>query len=369
MHKILINGEWRHANYSSSFQASNPATREVLPDEYPLSSWDDCDAALDAACRAAGILASLPGSQIASFLEQYAQRIEEQADQIVALANLETALPLSPRLADIELPRTTSQLRQGADAARDGSWAMATIDTAAGIRSMYGPIGPVAVFGPNNFPLAFGSISGGDFAAAVAAGNPVIAKANSSHPGTTRLCAEQAQLAADQTGMPAGTVQLIYRTSHEDGERWVGDPRIGATAYTGSRSAGLKLKAAAEAAGKPIYLELSSVNPLIILPGALEQRREEIAAELASSCLMGSGQFCTNPGLVITVAGETTNQFIQDLVEKFTDAPVGTLLSEGVQQSLSDSLATLLEAGAELLVGNSVGGGGAGILSPTRWSG
>jgi NADP-dependent aldehyde dehydrogenase len=222
---------------------------------------------------------------------------------------------------------------------------------------MYGPIGPVSVFGPNNFPLAFGSISGGDFVAAVAAGNPVIAKANSSHPGTTRLCAEQAQLAADQAGMPAGTVQLLYRTSHEDGERWVGDPRMGATAYTGSRSAGLKLKAAADAAGKPIYLELSSVNPLVILPGALEQRREEIATELAGSCLMGTGQFCTNPGLVITVAGEATSQFIEDLVSQFTAAPVGTLLSEGVQRSLGDSLAILLEAGAQLLVGNSEGGG------------
>ena len=357
MHQVLINGEWREANHSSSFNASNPATCEIVPDDYPVSSWEDCDAALTAASTAAGIMATLPGSQIADFLEKYAELLEQQADEIVALANLETALPVSPRLADIELPRTTGQLRSGAEAARDGSWTMATIDTAAGIRSMYGPIGPVSVFGPNNFPLAFGSISGGDFAAAVAAGNPVIAKANSSHPGTTRLCAEQAQLAAEQAGMPAGTVQLLYRTSHEDGERLVGDPRIGATAYTGSRSAGLKLKAAADAAGKPIYLELSSVNPLVILPGALEQRREEIATELAGSCLMGTGQFCTNPGLVITVAGEATSQFIEDLVSQFTAAPVGTLLSEGVQRSLGDSLAILLEAGAQLLVGNSEGGG------------
>src|SRR4029077_8997475 len=124
---------------------------------------------------------------------------------------------------DTELPRTTSQLRQAAAAAREGAWALPTIDAKNNIRSMYGPIGPVAVFGPNNFPLAFNSVSGGDFAAAIAAGNPVIAKANSSHPGTTRLLAEEGFEAAKATGMPPAIVQLIYRTSHEDGERLVSD--------------------------------------------------------------------------------------------------------------------------------------------------
>src|SRR6185369_4183590 len=142
---------------------------------------------------------------------------------------------------------------------------------------------PVIVFGPNNFPLAFNSASGGDFAAAIAAGNPVIAKANSSHPGTTKLLAEEAFAAAQATKMPAGTVQLIYRTSHEDGERLVSDPRVGATGYTGSRAAGLKLKAAADKAGKPIYLELSSVNPVVILPGALGERADKIAEEFTGS--------------------------------------------------------------------------------------
>ena len=126
----------------------------------------------------------------------------------------------------------------------------------------------MCVFGPNNFPFAFGSVSGGDFAAAIAAGNPVIGKANSSHPATTRLFAEEARAAQQAADLPPGTVQLIYRTDHRDGERLVADPRVGATGYTGSRSAGLKLKAAADAAGKPIYLELSSVNPVVILPGS-----------------------------------------------------------------------------------------------------
>ena len=182
---------------------------------------------------------------------------------------LKRRLPGAPRLKDVELPRTTSQLRQAAAAAREGSWALPTIDTKLNIRSCLASIGPVWVFGPNNFPFAFNSVAGGDFAAAIAAGNPVIAKANTSHPGTTRRVAELAQQAAEKTEMPSGTVQLIYRTSHADGLRLVADARTGATGYTGSRHAGLALKAAADAAGKPIYLELSSINPVVILPGAI----------------------------------------------------------------------------------------------------
>ena len=130
-------------------------------------------------------------------------------------AHLETAYPKSPRLADVELPRTTSQLRQAAAAAREGSWALPTLDTKLNIRSCHAPLGPVCVFGPNNFPFAFNSIAGGDFATAIAAGNPVLAKANSSHPGTTQLFAEEAHQAAIETGMPEGTVQLIYRLRHD----------------------------------------------------------------------------------------------------------------------------------------------------------
>ena len=144
------------------------------------------------------------------------------------IAHAETALPKSPRLADVELPRTSGQLRQAAAAALEGSWAMPTIDTKANIRSMLAPLGPVWVFGPNNFPFAFNSVAGGDFAAAIAAGNPVIAKANTSHPGTSRLLAEEAFAAVTETGLPPATVQMIYRTSHADGERLVADPRTGA---------------------------------------------------------------------------------------------------------------------------------------------
>jgi NADP-dependent aldehyde dehydrogenase len=357
VHPVLIAGHWRPAEATQTFRVENPATREPLPGEYPISSWRDCDDALKAATAAFHALREMPRERIAEFLENFAARIEARKDELVAMAHAESALPKAPRLADVELPRTTSQLRQAAAAAREGSWALPTIDTASNIRSMLAAIGPVLVFGPNNFPFAFNSIAGGDFAAAIAAGNPVIAKANSSHPGTTRLFAEEAHAASHATNMPAGMVQLLYRTGHADGERLVADPRTGATGYTGSRHAGLKLKAAADAAGKPIYLELSSVNPVVILPGALEERFDDIVGQFATSCLMGTGQFCTNPGLILLIKGVTTEKFITATVEKFQQAPVGTLLSQSVEASLGKGIATLRTAGAKVFTGGTSGGG------------
>ncbi len=196
-------------------------------------------------------------------------------------------------------------------------------------------------------------MAGGDFAAAIAAGNPVIAKGNTLHPGTTRLLAEEAFAALAESGLPPATVQLIYRTSHEDGARLVADPRTGATGYTGSRPAGLKLKAAADAAGKPIYLELSSVNPVVILPGALNERGAKLAEEFCGSCLMATGQLCTNPSLVVLIAGETTEQFIATVKAKFESAPVTPLLSSAVARALAASVKTLREAGAQLVTGGS----------------
>lgn len=354
---VLIAGQWRVAESTVSFQAENPTTREPLPEAYPISSWRDCDDALRSAAAAATALRDVPRERIADFLDNFAARIETRKDDLVAMAHAETGLPKAPRLGDVELPRTTSQLRQAAAAARDGSWAMPTIDTAQNIRSMFGPIGPVVVFGPNNFPFAFNSMAGGDFAAAIAAGNPVIAKANSSHPGTTRIFAEEAHAAAHATHMPSGMVQLLYRTGHADGERLVSDHRVGATGYTGSRSAGLKLKTAADAAGKPIYLELSSVNPVVILPHALSERFEALVNEFATSCLMGSGQFCTNPGLVVLIKSVESEKFIAAVADKFATAPVQTLLSQNVESSLTKAIATLRTAGAKVHVGGTSGGG------------
>jgi alpha-ketoglutaric semialdehyde dehydrogenase len=348
---VLIAGHWRPARAASSFRAENPATGEALPDEFPVSAWADCDEALTAATEAAAALRAASPGRIADFLEKFAARIEARAGELVEMAHLETGLPRRPRLADVELPRTTGQLRQAAAAAREGSWAMPTIDPALNIRSMLAPLGPVWVFGPNNFPFAFNGVAGGDFAAAIAAGNPVIAKANTSHPGTTRLLAEEAHAAVGEAGLPSATVQLLYRTSHADGERLVADPRTGASGYTGSRAAGLRLKAAADAAGKPIYLELSSINPVVILPGALAERGAKLAEEFAGSCLLGGGQFCTSPSLVVLFEGAPADLFIATVRERLDAAPVAALLSASVLRALDAAVRTLQEAGARLVTG------------------
>ena len=353
VHPVLIAGAWREAKASGQFQVENPATGQTLPDTFPISTWADCDAALDAATEAAEALRTPAPEAIARFLTSFAERIEARSTELVDSAHSETGLARKPRLADVELPRTTGQLRQGAAAATEGSWALPTIDTKLGIRSMLAPIGPVWVFGPNNFPFAFNSVSGGDVVAAIAAGNPVIAKANSSHPNTTRLLGEAAFEALRESGLHPATVQLLYRTAHEDGARAVSDPRTGATGYTGSRGAGLTLKAAADAAGKPIYLELSSVNPLIIMPGALAERREALAGELVGSCLMGTGQFCTSPSLVVLFRGEETDRFVDDVRQRLEATPPTPLLSRAVARSLGSAVSALRRAGAEVITGGS----------------
>jgi alpha-ketoglutaric semialdehyde dehydrogenase len=350
-HPVLIAGQWRAAKATGTFHAENPATGEALEDEFPVSAWEDVDAALTAAAEAMPAMRATPPERLARFLTRLAERIEARAEEIVTQAHEETGLARAPRLAEVELPRTTGQLRQAAHSALEGSWALPTIDTKLNIRSYLAPLGPVWVFGPNNFPFAFNSAAGGDFAAAIASGNPVIAKANSSHPGTTRLLAEEAAAAAQDSGMPPASVQLLYRTGHSDGERLVADPRTGAVAYTGSRSAGLKLKAAADAAGKPIYVELSSVNPVVILPGALAERADKIADELSGSCLLGTGQFCTNPGLVVLIAGDAAERFIASVKQRFEAAAVTPLLSSAVAKSLAASMKVLQGAGATVVTG------------------
>ena len=348
---VLIGGKWVAASSAKSFRATNPSTGEPIPSSFPVSDWNSCDKALASAASAFRESRNLPGSKIAEFLDDYAKRIEGDKDTLVALAHEESALPKSPRLADVELPRTINQLRLAAEAARNESWRMATIDRKANIRSCYRALGPIAVFGPNNFPFAFNSIAGGDFAAAIAAGNPVIAKANSSHPGTTEHFGKLAAEALHATGMPEGLVQLIYRTSHEDGERLVADRRLAAVGYTGARTAGLQLKAVADRVGKPFYAELSSVNPVVFLPGALRERGAKLAEEFVGSGLMGAGQFCTNPGLLLLIRSAETEQFTQTVVDKYTSTAAGTLLSPNVESSLVKNIQVLSNAGAQLLTG------------------
>jgi len=349
--KILIDGQWRDADAESTFHAENPATGEKLAIAFPVSKWTDCDLALEAASKAAKELRNLSHEAIATFLETYAANIESAADGLVAAAREETALPIAPRLKDVELPRTTNQLRQAAAAAREESWKRATLDLERNIRSYFAPIGPVVVFGPNNFPFAFNGISGGDFAAAIAVGNPVIAKAHPLHPNTSRLLAEQALRAVQSTGFPTGAVQMLYAVSNENGLKLVSDPRVGAVGFTGSKGAGLHLKRAAEDAGKPIYLEMSSINPVIFLPGALADEQERLARELVDSCLAGAGQFCTSPNLVVLWEGPATEVFLAFVARAFGERSSHALLSSTGRKQLHAGVTALIDASAELVTG------------------
>ena len=348
---VLINGQWRASSQSAVFSPTNPTLGQPIAIDFPVSQWSDCDDALAAASRAFNELRSMSPDSAALFLERYASLIESDKEGLVEIAHQESALPKSPRLADVELPRTINQLKLAAAAARQQSWSMPTIDTKANIRSCYQAIGPVCVFGPNNFPFAFNSIAGGDFAAAIAAGNPVIAKANSSHPATTHRFGLLVEKAARETNMPAGLVQLIYRTSHSDGERMVGDPRLAAIGYTGSRSAGLQLKSVADRVGKPFYAELSSVNPVVFLPGSLRERLDKLIEEYVTSGLMGTGQFCTNPGMLLLIDNADTTKFVNGVTAKYQASNAGTLLSHSVEASLVKSISILKNAGAEVLTG------------------
>lgn len=349
---VLIAGEWRASDAEGMFMAENPAAGTAIPMDYPVSSRSEVLLALQSAQDAAVALERAEPAGVGRFLERMAKGIEARVEDLVECAHIETGLPKTPRLKDGELPRTVDQLRQAAAAARNRSWRRPVRDVARGIYAARAPLGgAVVVFGPNNFPFAFNSAAGGDMASAVAAHNPVIAKANTGHPGTTRIFAEIAREAASAAGLHPATLQMIYRTSRDTGFELVAHRLTGATAFTGSREAGMQLKAAADVAGKPIYLEMSSINPLVILPGALRERAEKLAQEFFSSCTMSSGQFCTNPGFVLLPPGDDAQRFVSAAQKLFCGSEGGILLGKGVLQNLVKAVAGLREAGAQLLCG------------------
>ena len=353
IHDVLISGGWRPArNPVALFRAVDPSTGEEIEGFFPVSDASDIEEALAAASVAAHEMARIGPTTIADFLESYADAIETRADDLAATAHRETGLPVEPRLRSVELPRTVFQLRQAAHTARDGSWCRATIDTKLDLRSQYGPLGgPVAVFGPNNFPFAYNSAAGTDFASAMAAGNPVIAKAHPCHPATTCLFAEIAFAGLKKCGLPGAAFQMIYHMRPEDGLLLVSDRRLGASAFTGSRPGGLKLKEAADRAGRPIYLEMSSVNPVFLLPGALRERSDRIAAELLGSCTMGAGQFCTKPGLIVLIRDDAGMSFFEAMKAAFEGAPAQVLLGKTVLDGIRFGLVAMTGAGADIIVG------------------
>ena len=356
---VLIDGTWRAARAISSFHAMNPSNGDALEAEYPISHRDDALEAIEAGWEAAQILRNTDPEKIAQFLEIYAELIEFHRDPLVSLAQRETGLAAEPRLNSVELPRTTNQLRIASRMARDGQWTRPVIDASANIRSIYAPLGaPVVIFGPNNFPFAFNGVSGGDFAAALVARNPVIVKGNPAHPGTTQQLAQLALQAIVTAGLPPATVQLLYALPDEAGLELVAHARVGASAFTGSKRAGLALKAAADATGRLFYGELSSINPVFILPGALIERSEAIAEEYFGSCTAAAGQFCTSPGLLFVPTDEIGTRFVTTLQARFQSSEPGVLLTRHAPAQIAVGLATLQSAGAQLLAGGTAVGPG-----------
>ncbi|NCY02255.1 MAG: aldehyde dehydrogenase family protein [Planctomycetia bacterium] len=314
---VLVAGRWRPARVAGTFRAVDPATGRDRPECWPVSAWSDVAEALDAAVAAAAVLQATPAGRIARFLEGYADRLAARGAELVAVAHAESGLDERPRLLDVELPRTLDQLRQAAAAAREGTWRMGMIDSRRNIRSAAFGLGPVVVFPPANFPLAYGAVSGGDFASAIAAGNPVIAKAHPGNPGVSALAAREAFAAVVEAGLPPATVQLLHGIATEDGPRLVADPRVGGTGFTGGQDAGRTLFAAAAAAGRVMWVEMGSINPVVLLPAALAERAEAIADELTASVTGSAGQFCTKPGLVFLVDDAAAAAFTRAVAVRF----------------------------------------------------
>ena len=318
--------------------ALEPATGAVLPPEYSWASHEDVESAVKLAEAAFEKFRALPPARRAEFLKAIAQGIESNAAVIVERAHQETALPQA-RLTG-EIGRTCGQLRLFAGLIEEGSWLDARIDHAdpartpvpkPDVRSMLVPVGPVVVFSSSNFPLAF-SVAGGDTASALAAGCPVIVKPHQGHLGTSELVGRIIQDAAKATGMPVGVFSLLYGPGRDVGMALVKHPAIKAVGFTGSRAGGRALMDAAAARPDPIpvYAEMGSINPVFLLHAALAERAEAIAQGFQASVTLGVGQFCTNPGLVVTPAGADTERFLAALTPLLAATPTGAMLTPSI---------------------------------------
>ena len=334
------------------FYGSNPATGEALEPGYHTASAQDVEHAARLAATAFPIYGNLDGAAKGTFLRSIAAGIEERGTDIVVRAGLETGLP-EARLRG-ELARTTNQLRLFAGVVEEGSWVNARIDPAAperkplpraDIRSMLKPLGPVAVFGASNFPLAF-SVAGGDTASALAAGNPVIVKAHPAHPGTSELVGQAIRESVQACGLPEGVFSLLFDAQIEVGTQLVVHPLVKAVGFTGSPVAGKALMklAASRPVPIPCYAEMGSVNPLFILPGAMHARSAAIASGLQNSFTLGSGQFCTKPGLVFIPEGSDGDSFTELLKTGVEVLPPQTMLARNIGEKYA---AAVLERSEE----------------------
>lgn len=343
-----------------TFTSINPRTRTPRQPVFFNATGAEIDQAVSLASAAFEQTCHFPAAVLADFLDHVAREIEALGDELIEMADQETGLG-SARLIG-ERSRTTGQLRRFGDLLREGSYVEALIDTARpertpaprpDIRRMKFPLGPAAVFSASNFPLAF-SVAGGDSASAFAAGCPVIVKAHPGHPATSELVAYAINRAITRTHFPPGFFSLVQGDQIEVGQTLVKHPGITAMAFTGSLRGGRALfdSAAQRPVPIPVYAEMGSVNPLVILPGALAQRGEAIAQGLAQSVTLGSGQFCTNPGLVFLIDGPQTEDFVQAVVTLMTATSPGVLLHANVERGLAQGVARILtHPGVECLMG------------------
>ncbi|HEX8607504.1 MAG TPA: aldehyde dehydrogenase family protein, partial [Pedobacter sp.] len=323
---------------SKTFNAVNAATGVVLEGEYVCATEADIQLAVDAAEEAYSVYKNITRAEKVSFLNAIADEIESIRASLVKRAHEESGLPLG-RLEG-EVGRTTGQLRMFANQAAEGSWVNAVIDQAqpdrkplpkSDIRKMLVPIGPVVVFGASNFPLAF-SVAGGDTASALAAGCPVVVKAHPAHPGTSALVGAAISAAVKKAGLPAGVFTLLFDDGHQVGASLVLHPKVKAVTFTGSFTGGMAILNTAQQRRTPIpvFVEMGSVNPVILLPGILEEKPGQTAAAYAGSITLGAGQFCTNPGLIFAVKSPGLQLFMAELGELIAATPSATMLTTGI---------------------------------------
>ena len=336
------------AGDGETFQATNQATGAVLGPDFHSAGAVEVALACKAAADAAPALAS-DRERRAQLLEAIGEEIMALGDPLLARASAESGLPLA-RLTG-ERGRTVGQLKLFAAEVRDGGWLGVRIDPAMpdraplprpDLRMRMVPLGPVAVFGASNFPLAF-SVAGGDTAAALAAGCPVVVKGHPAHPGTSELVAGAIARAVERVGLPAGVFSHLVGPSNELGGALVADPGIKAVGFTGSRAGGLALMkiAAARAVPIPVYAEMSSVNPVTLFPLALASRAEALGAAFVGSLTMGSGQFCTNPGLVLAITGDGLERFIASATQAMSGAVPQTMLTAGIHKAYEEGITRL----------------------------
>lgn len=339
----MIHGKNRIGNDLSAlgnkkFKAFNPTTGEELLEEFFVATSEEVDLAMGKARSAFDEYATLSGKTRALFLQAIAEEIMALGDELIKTAVSETGLP-EGRITG-ERGRTVGQINMFANLIRGGSWVNASLDAAMpdrlpapkpDVRRMLRPVGPVVVFSASNFPLAF-STAGGDTISALAAGNPVIVKAHPSHPATNLLVGEAIYHAAMRTGMPDGVFSTLYSNTYELGLSLVKHPFTKSVAFTGSYFGGMALYKAAQEREDPIpvFAEMGCVNPVILLPGKLQQEAATVAKTLAASITTGAGQFCTNPGLMTSVKGEPLDNFLSALSSEIESIAGQTMLNANI---------------------------------------